>query len=130
VRSNRPDRGSAVVDFVLVGALVTLLFLAVLQLGIDFYVRNVLAACVADGARYGANADVADPEAGAAAANQEIVRSLGSSYATAFAQSAEDTVDGAPVVTIQVHARLPLLAWFLPVGPTVDATGQALQEPH
>ena len=56
------DVGSAPVDFVLVGSLVTLLFLALLQLGIDFYVRNVLAACVADGARYGANADVASAD--------------------------------------------------------------------
>ena len=30
-------------DFVLVGSLVTLMFLAVLQLGIDYHVRNVLA---------------------------------------------------------------------------------------
>src|SRR4051812_38593001 len=66
------DRGSAAVDFVLVGSLVTFLFLAVVQLGIDYHVRNVLAACVAEGARYGANADVADPEAGAAKANALI----------------------------------------------------------
>ncbi|MDQ1710340.1 MAG: hypothetical protein QOG49_1725, partial [Frankiaceae bacterium] len=64
----RADSGSAPADFVLVGSLVTLLFMAVLQLGIDFYVRNVIAACVADGARYGANADVASPVAGAAQA--------------------------------------------------------------
>jgi hypothetical protein len=129
VRST-PDRGSAAVDFVLVGTLVTLMFMALLQLGVDFYVRNVLAACVADGARYGANADVADPAAGAAEANQEISGALGPSYASAFAPTGQDTVDGAPVVTVEVRDRLPLLAWFLPVGPTVHATGQALQEPH
>jgi Flp pilus assembly protein TadG len=126
----RGDGGSAAVDFVLVGSLVTLLFLALLQLGVDFYVRNTLAACVADGARYGANADVADPRAGASAANQEIARALGSSYATAFAPTDQDAVDGAAVVTVEVHTRLPLLAWFLPVGPSVSATGQALMEPH
>jgi hypothetical protein len=124
------DRGSAPVDFVLVGALVTLMFMALLQLGVDYYVRNVLAACVADGARYGANADVADPTAGAAQANQEIGRALGSSYATAYAPLRQGSVDGAPVVTVEVRTRLPLLAWFLPVGPTVHATGQTLMEPH
>jgi Flp pilus assembly protein TadG len=128
--SLRDDAGSAPVDFVLVGVLVTLLFLAIVQLGIDFYVRNVLAACVADGARYGANSDIASPAAGAVAANQEITRALGSSYATAYAPSRQDAVDGAPVVTVELRVRLPLLAWFLPAGPMVDATGHALLEPQ
>jgi hypothetical protein len=124
------DRGSAPVDFVLVGSLVTLLFMALLQLGVDFYVRNVVASCVADGARYGANADVANATAGAAQANEEITRTLGSSYATAFAPDQQVTDDGAPMVTVDVRVHLPLLAWFLPVGPSVHATGQALMEPH
>jgi hypothetical protein len=123
------DAGSAAVDFVLVGTLVTLLFLAVLQLAVDYHVRNVLAACAAEGARYGANADVADPAAGAARTNQLITRALGRDYARAVAPLQQDTVDGAPVVTVEVRARLPLLAWFLPVGPTVTATGHALLEP-
>jgi hypothetical protein len=124
------DNGSAPVDFVLVGSLVTLLFLGLLQLGIDYHVRNVLAACVADGARYGANADVASPAAGAAQANTEIRHALGSSYATAVPARDQSEVDGAPVVTVEVTARLPLLAWFLPHGPTVHATGHAFLEPQ
>jgi Flp pilus assembly protein TadG len=122
------DRGSAPVEFVLVGSLVSLMFLAVIQVGIDFHVRNVLAACVADGARYGANADVASPVAGAAAANEEIARALGPSFATAYAPAQQDRVDGAPVVTVDVRVRLPLVAWFLDRGPTVHATGHALTE--
>jgi hypothetical protein len=123
------DVGSAAVDFVLVGSMVTLLFLGVLQLGIDYHVRNVLAACVADGARYGANADVASAGAGADAANREITRALGSAYARAAPSASQDMLDGAPVITVEVTAKLPLLAWFLPVGPTVHATGHALLEP-
>jgi hypothetical protein len=123
------DHGSAAVDFVLVGSLVTLLFLAVLQLGLDYHVRNVLAACVADGARYGANADVASARAGADAANREIEKALGPDYAHAVAARSQDAVDGVPVVTVEVTAKLPLVAWFLPVGPTVHATGHALLEP-
>jgi TadE-like protein len=122
--------GSAPVDFVLVGSLVTLMFMALLQVGIDFYVHDVLQACVADGARFGANADVADAAAGAAQANGEISRALGERYAHAYAPASQPRVDGAPVVTVEVDARLPLLAWFLPVGPTVHATGSALSEPH
>jgi Flp pilus assembly protein TadG len=124
------DAGAAPVEFVMVGTLLTLLFMALLQLGVDFYVRNVLAACVADGARYGANSDIASPAAGADEANREIRRALGSSYARAYAPAQQPAVDGAPVITVEVRARLPLLAWFLPVGPSVRATGRALAEPH
>ena len=123
------QRGSAAVDFVLVGLLVTLLFLAIVQLAVDYHVRNVLAACAAEGARYGANADVADAQAGADKANDLIRVSLGAAYARAVAPSAQDSVDGAPVVTVKVRARMPLLTWFLPYGPTVTATGHALLEP-
>lgn len=123
------DGGAAPVDFVLVGCLLTFLFLGIAQVAIDYHVRNVLAACAAEGARYAANADVADPQAGADRANQLITDSLGSSYAHAAAPDPQDDVGGAPVVTVVVHARLPLLAWFLPVGPSVTATGHALQEP-
>lgn len=125
----RGDGGAAVVDFVLVGALLTLLFLAVLQVAIDLYVRNVLASAVADGARYAANADVADAQAGADRANDLIRASLGAQFANA--RPARDVADvgGAPVVGVTVSARLPLLAWFLPVGPTVTVTGHALAEP-
>jgi hypothetical protein len=124
------EQGSAPVDFVLVGSLVILLFLAVLQLGIDVHVRNVLAASVAEGARYGANADVGDAQAGADHANELIASSVGSSFAHAEPAAQQDDLDGQPLVTIRVAARLPLLAWFLPIGPTVTATGHAIEEPR
>src|SRR4029079_2265089 len=99
LRRARDERGSAPVDFVLVGSLVTLMFLALLQLGIDYHVRNVLAACAAEGARYGADADVASAEAGAARANELIRQSVGGRFANAVAAPTQDEVDGAPVVT-------------------------------
>jgi hypothetical protein len=113
----------------MVGSLVTLLFLALLQLAVGCYLRNVLAACAIDGARYGANADILSPAAGAGRANQEISRTLGPSYATAYAPVRQPTVGGAAMVTVEVQARLPLLAWFLPVGPSLHVTGRALAEP-
>lgn len=123
------DRGSAPVDFVLVGSLVTLFFLAVIQIAIDVHIRNVLAACAAEGARYAANADIGYPAAGAMRANALIDEALGPAYATADAPQPQDTVAGQPVVTVHVSAHLPLLAWFLPVGPTVSVTGHAFREP-
>jgi Flp pilus assembly protein TadG len=129
VRRLHRDDGAAPVDFVLVGVLLTFLFLGVIQVAIDYHVRNVLAACAAEGARYGANADVADPQAGPDRANELITSSLGASFAQAVAPAPQDTVSGAPTVTVVVHTRLPLLAWFLPLGPTVTATGHAFLEP-
>jgi Flp pilus assembly protein TadG len=126
----RASDGAAAVDFVLVGTLVTLLFLAVVQLGIDYHVRNVLTASVAEGARYGANADVADPAQGAQHANVLIGRALGPSYAHAVAAPHQEVIDGVPVVSVTADVRLPLIAWFLPVGPTVHVTGHALMEPR
>lgn len=122
------QRGSAPVEFVLVGSLVTLLFLAVVQVAIDYHVRNVLAACVADGARYGANADVASAAAGAEAANREITSALGAAFATARPATRPGEVAGAAVVTVTVRARLPLIAWFLRAGPVVHASGRAFLE--
>src|SRR4051812_50098981 len=110
----RSDRGSAAVDFVLVGSLVTLLFLAIVQLGIDYHVRNVMAACVAEGARYGANADVSDPQAGAGRANDLIRESLGGSFAHATADRDAHPGDGRAVITLTPPAPPPLLAGVPP----------------
>lgn len=128
---DRRDReaGAAPVDFVLVGSLLTLLFLAVLQVGIDFYVRNLLAACAADGARYAANADVADPAAAANRTDTLIGSALGGHLSVTRTAAREVDVDGQPAVEVDVAARLPLLAWFLPAGPAVHVTGHALVEP-
>lgn len=124
------DSGAAPVDFVLVGSLLTLLFLAVLQVGVDFYVRNVLAACAADGARYAANADVADPAAAAVRTDGLIQQALGRAASRASTTGRATSIDGQPAVEVDVAARLPLLAWFLPVGPAVHVTGHALVEPQ
>ncbi len=58
------ERGSAVVDFVMVSMLIVALLLAVLQVAVYVHVRNVVTASAQQGARYAANADV-DSAAGA-----------------------------------------------------------------
>jgi hypothetical protein len=45
------------VDFVLVGALLTMFFLAIIQLALVLHVRNTLIDAAASGARYGTLAD-------------------------------------------------------------------------
>jgi Flp pilus assembly protein TadG len=122
------ERGAATVDFVLVGTLVTLMFLALVQLGIDYHVRNVLAASVAEGARYGANADIDSAQAGADKANELITSALGARFAVAAPDNATTNSGGLPLVAVTVRVRLPLFAWFLPDGPMVSATGHAVRE--
>ncbi|HET8926556.1 MAG TPA: TadE/TadG family type IV pilus assembly protein, partial [Microbacterium sp.] len=51
------DAGSSPVEFVLVGALLTVLTLAVLQLGLAVYVRNVVHDAAVEGAFHAALAD-------------------------------------------------------------------------
>ncbi|WP_455132117.1 TadE/TadG family type IV pilus assembly protein [Microbacterium aurum] len=59
------DDGSSAVEFVLVGTLLTLLTLAVLQLALAVYIRNVVHDAAVEGAYHGALADT-DAAAGAA----------------------------------------------------------------
>ena len=59
------ERGSAVVEFVLISLLILTLLLAVLQVAVYVHVRNVVTASAQEGARFAANADV-DSSLGAA----------------------------------------------------------------
>ena len=67
------ERGSAVVDFVLVSLLIVALLLAVLQVAVYAHVRNVVTASAQEGARYAANADV-DSALGAARTVEVVAR--------------------------------------------------------
>jgi len=121
----RDDRGSAIVEFTLVGVLLTVLFLGVLQLGLVLHVRNTLAASAAEGARYAANAD-RDPVDGEAVTRQLIRDSLADTFARGVTSGFE-TVDGVPTVYVQVDATLPLVGLL---GPSrgIRVRGHAVEE--
>lgn len=123
-RTDAPgDAGAAVVEFVLVTALLLGLFLGVAQLGFVLYVRNTLVACAADGARYAANAD-RTPAEGAAQARELIRRSLPDRFADNVAAGYEP---GSDAVFVQVRADLPLLGpWGVP--NRLVLRGHALEE--
>jgi TadE-like protein len=106
------ESGSAVADFAMVSGLLSLLFLAVLQLGLALHIRNTLIACASEGARYGARAD-ATPGDGAARARQLIRASLSDRYAD-HVTAGPDTVDGIKVITLDIDAPLPVIG---PLGP-------------
>ena len=121
----RDDSGSAVVDFTLVGILLTFLFLALLQLCLALHVRNTLVASAAEGARWGANAD-RTPADGAAVTRQLIRDSLADSFADDVTSGTE-TVDGVTTVVVRVQARLPV---FGLLGPSraISVRGRAMEE--
>ncbi len=114
------------------------LFMAILQLGLALYVRNTLAACAQDGARYGADANVvaqgdeAMADAAASQAARCVEESLSRSYARQISASAPTVTDsvGSPVRVVEVRIASPLpLAGLFGVGPHVlHAQGDALQE--
>ena len=54
----RGDGGAAVAEFVMISVLLVFLLFAVVQVAVLFYVRNVVAASAADGARYAASSNV------------------------------------------------------------------------
>jgi Flp pilus assembly protein TadG len=121
----RDDRGSAIVEFTLVGVLLTVLFLGVLQLGLVLHVRNTLVASAAEGARYAANAD-RDPADGEAVTRQLIRDSLADTFARGVTSGFE-TVDGVPTVYVQVDATLPLVG-LLGRSRGIRVRGHAVEE--
>lgn len=124
-RGPRREAGSAIADFVLVSALVTLLFMSVFQLGIALYVRNTLISCASEGARLGARADT-EPAQGAARTRELITASLSARFAGDVSVAVVD-VDGVKVVSVRVLAPLPVIG---PLGPdgAYDVAGRAFME--
>ena len=119
------DRGSAVADLVMVGALLSVLFVALLQVGLTLYVRNTLISCASEGARMGARAD-ADPGQGVARTRELIDSTLSSRFAEHV--TAEVVMaDGVRVLSVRVVAPLPVIG-LLGAGQHFDVVGRAFLE--
>jgi len=119
------ERGSAVVDFALVGGLLTLLFAAVLQLGIALHVHSMLVSCAAEGARYGARAD-RQPGDAVDRTQELIADTLSPSYAQDITVG-EEVVVGVRTVVVQVRAPLPVFGLF-GISGSMQARGHAFIE--
>jgi hypothetical protein len=121
----RGDQGSAVVDFALVGGLLSLLFAGILQLGIALYVHNMLVSCAAEGARYAARAD-RQPQDAVPQTRELVVETLGPGYARDVTATTADA-DGVRTVVVHISAPLPLFGLFGPAR-SMQATGHAYAE--
>ena len=120
------DQGSAVVDFVLVGGLLTMFFLAVIQLALVLHVRNTLIDAAASGARYGTLADrtAADAEERSRAL---IATALNPGFAEQVSTS-EVTVQGMRTLEVTVRAPMPVIGL---IGPRdlLEVKGHAALQP-
>lgn len=121
----RDDTGSAAAEFVMVGALLTVLVLSVIQLGLALLIRNTVLDAAAEGARFGALADNS-PADGVARAADLIATALGPSYAGDVTASTGSYL-GHPAVTVTVRAPLPLIGLVgIPGG--LEVSGHAAVE--
>ncbi len=120
------ERGSAVVDFVMVGGLLTMFFLATIQLALVLHVRNTLIDAAASGARYGTLADRgasdAEERAGALvgmALNEEFARDISTS---------EVTFQGLRTLEVTINAPMPVIGL---IGPRnmLEVKGHAAVQP-
>ncbi|WP_243841927.1 TadE/TadG family type IV pilus assembly protein [Salinibacterium sp. ZJ77] len=119
------DTGSAPVEFVLVGVLLTFLTLAVLQLALALHIRNTVLDAAAEGARFGALADN-EPADAAPRTAELITTALGADYASDIRVGDGEWM-GVPAVTVTVRTTLPL-AGFLGIDRGLEVTGHAARE--
>jgi hypothetical protein len=119
------DRGSAVAEFVMVGALLTVLTLSVLQLGLALHIRNTVQDAAAEGARFGALADNV-PADGVERTRQLIELAIGDDYAQNVTVHGGSWM-GHPAVTITVRTRLPLVG-LVGIDGVLEVSGHAAVE--
>ncbi|BCW72042.1 hypothetical protein NicSoilB8_30860 [Arthrobacter sp. NicSoilB8] len=125
-RGHDLEHGSAVVDFVLIGSLLTLFFLAIVQLTLVLHVRNTLIDAAASGARYGTLAD-----RGSGDARDRTVQLITAALNAEFAgdvTTSESTYQGIRTLEVTVRAPLPVIGF---IGPRalLEVRGHAAIQP-
>ena len=124
-RRSRADRGSAVVDFVLVLVVLVPLFLGILQVALVLHVRNTLTSAAAEGARYAATVD-RPLESGVARTRAQVAGAISARFARDVTAT-QTVLDGVPVVRVDVVAEVPPLGLWGP-GVGLAVSGHAIEE--
>lgn len=114
------------------------MFVAILQLGLALYVRNTIAACAQEGARYGADADFVSqgPDVMAARAADRTTTCINSSVSSAFSRNVSASTpvlsitggSSVPSVEVRVAAPLPVIGLFGIGDQVLHVQGDAMQE--
>ena len=128
VQADDSERGSAVVDFVMVSILIVTLLLAVLQVAVYVHVRNVVTASAQEGARYAANADV-DSTVGAARTVEVVARATSTQTANGLACASGEEVDPSGLTLVVVHCSGSVPALLASLGNLLplEVTGRAVK---
>lgn len=119
------ERGSAIVDFLLVSLLVTVLTLGVMQLALTLHVRNILIDSAAEGARFAA-LDGHRLDDGVARTRALIASTLPDAYAQQVQANVTEH-DGVSLVQVQVTGPVPVLGLLGPSG-VIAVSGRAVAE--
>ena len=125
MRRARDERGSAVVDFVLVSTILVPLFLGILQVGLFLYVRNTMTAAASEGAHYAAVLNRAPTDG--AARTRELIAGVVADQLVDSVSAEETDIDGQPGVEVSVHAHMPPLGLWGP-GISFTVEGHAVKE--
>lgn len=125
-RRKRFEEGTAVVDFALIGGLLTVLFIAIVQLALVLHVRNTLVDAASSGARFGTLADRTAGEAEERTASL-ISRSLGERFGEEITVGQSD-VGGVQTLEVVVRAPLPVIGLLGPAG-VLEVRGRAALPP-
>ncbi|MGC4174648.1 TadE/TadG family type IV pilus assembly protein [Demequina sp.] len=123
VPSRAADAGSAVVEFVLVGALLVLLAAGLFQLALTLHVRNILLSSASEGAHVGALADLS-PADGAARASDLARAALGGLDVVGSARAVPTA--GGEVVEVTLAAPVPVLGLW--GAGSMSVTAHAIEE--
>lgn len=120
------ERGSAVVDFVLVMVVLVPLFLGILQVALVLHVRNTLTSAASEGARYAATVD-RSLDAGVERTRAQITGAVAGRFAE-HVTATRAVREGVPVVRVDVVAEVPPLGVW---GPAMEVavSGHAVEEP-
>lgn len=116
------ENGAAVVDFALIGGLLTVIFIAIVQLALTLHVRNTLIDAAASGARYGTLADRTPQDA--------VSRTMDLIAGTLRDGFAEDVsvrrlnLGGTELLQVTVRAPTPVIGFLGPAG-TLEVSGHA-----
>jgi Flp pilus assembly protein TadG len=126
----RSDRGSSVVEFVLLAVLLVLLLFVVLQIAVWFYARTIVASAAADAARYAATTR-GGHGTGAERAGELIDDGLSVTAANQIPCTDSTSVDaasGLPTTTVHCRGQLKMVLLPFDIPLTIDVNSTSFTE--
>jgi Flp pilus assembly protein TadG len=125
MQRTRGERGSAVVDFVLVATILVPFFLGILQVGLFLYVRNTVTAAASEGAHYAAVLDRTPTDG--EARTRELISGVVTDGLVDSVSAEQIDLDGQPGIEVTVDAHMPPLGLWGP-GISFTVEGHAVKE--